>query len=391
MIYPILQKPILEMYYQQVSKISNDAFGLSYIPRLAHIRTFQNILSGIGQAPCRQAVLGAKLPESTICNTINKVCASGMKSVMLAAQAIESNAHRTSTNNPIAMLAGGMECMSNTPHYLPTSRTGINLGNGKIIDGIIHDGLWDPYENVHMGICAEKCATEYNISREDQDHYAIESYKRSSEAIALGIFEDEMVSVEAPKKRGRSEDDPPEMISTDEEPNSVKLEKIPTLRPAFDKNGTVTAGNASSINDGASALVLMNEDQAHAMGLKPLARILSYADAEGPPALFTTAPSNAVPIAVERAGMTLQNIEYHEINEAFSVVALANMMILNLDNTKVNIFGGAVSLGHPIGMSGARIIGTLYQALKRSDATIGCASICNGGGGASAIVLERIN
>lgn len=364
---------------------------LDDIPNIAEAY-FGNVLSaGIGQAPCRQAVLGAKLPESTICNTINKVCASGMKSVMLAAQAIESNAHRTDTNNPIAMLAGGMECMSNTPHYLPTSRTGINLGNGKIIDGIIHDGLWDPYENVHMGICAEKCATEYNISREDQDHYAIESYKRSKEAIDLGIFEDEMVSVEAPKKRGRSKDDPPDMISTDEEPNSVKLEKIPTLRPAFDKNGTVTAGNASSINDGASALVLMNEDQAHAMGLKPLARILSYADAEGPPALFTTAPSNAVPIAVERAGMTLQNIEYHEINEAFSVVALANMMILNLDNTKVNIFGGAVSLGHPIGMSGARIVGTLYQALKRSDATIGCASICNGGGGASAIVLERIN
>lgn len=364
---------------------------LDDIPNIAEAY-FGNVLSaGIGQAPCRQAVLGAKLPESTICNTINKVCASGMKSVMLAAQAIESNVHRTDTNNPIAMLAGGMECMSNTPHYLPTSRTGINLGNGKIIDGIIHDGLWDPYENVHMGICAEKCATEYNISREDQDHYAIESYKRSKEAIDLGIFEDEMVSVEAPKKRGRSKDDPPDMISTDEEPNSVKLEKIPTLRPAFDKNGTVTAGNASSINDGASALVLMNEDQAHAMGLKPLARILSYADAEGPPALFTTAPSNAVPIAVERAGMTLQNIEYHEINEAFSVVALANMMILNLDNTKVNIFGGAVSLGHPIGMSGARIVGTLYQALKRSDATIGCASICNGGGGASAIVLERIN
>ena len=363
----------------------------SFIYRFAHTDISKYSPTGIGQAPCRQAVLGAKLPESTICNTINKVCASGMKSVMLAAQAIESNAHRTDTDNPSAMLAGGMECMSNTPHYLPTSRTGINLGNGKIIDGIIHDGLWDPYENVHMGICAEKCATEYKISREDQDHYAIESYKRSKEAIALGIFEDEMVSVEAPKKRGRSKDDPPDMISTDEEPNSVKLEKIPTLRPAFDKNGTVTAGNASSINDGATALVLMNEDQAHAMGLKPLARILSYADAEGPPALFTTAPSNAVPIAVERAGMTLQNIEYHEINEAFSVVALANMMILNLDNTKVNIFGGAVSLGHPLGMSGARIVGTLYQALKRSDATIGCASICNGGGGASAIVLERIN
>ena len=244
---------------------------------------------------------------------------------------------------------------------------------------------------VHMGICAEKCATEYNISREDQDRYAIESYKRAREAMELDFFNDEIVSVEAPKKRGKNKDNPPDMVDTDEEPDSVKLEKLPTLRSAFKKDGTVTAANASSINDGASALILMDEEQALAMGLKPLARILGYADAEGPPVQFTTAPSSAVPIAVERAGMTLQDVEYHEINEAFSVVALANMMILNLDNAKVNVFGGAVSLGHPIGMSGARIVGSLYQVLKRSDATVGCASICNGGGGASAIVLERLN
>ena len=244
---------------------------------------------------------------------------------------------------------------------------------------------------VHMGICAEKCATEYNISREDQDRYAIESYKRAREAMELGVLNDEIVSVEAPKKRGKNKDDPPDMVDTDEEPDSVKLEKLPTLRSAFKKDGTVTAANASSINDGASALILMDEEQALAMGLKPLARILGYADAEGAPVQFTTAPSSAVPIAVERAGMTLQDVEYHEINEAFSVVALANMMILNLDSAKVNVFGGAVSLGHPIGMSGARIVGSLYQVLKRSDATVGCASICNGGGGASAIVLERLN
>eukprot|EP00985_Skeletonema_marinoi_P017902 scaffold9913_cov136-Skeletonema_marinoi.AAC.1 len=348
-----------------------------------------NVLSaGIGQAPCRQAVLGAGLPESTICTTINKVCASGMKSIMLAAQTIEANVHNTS--DPISILAGGMESMSNTPHYLPTSRTGTSLGHAKLVDGIIHDGLWDPYGDVHMGNCAEKCAAEYNISREDQDRYAIESYNRALDAIESGAFDDEIIPVEGPKKRGKS-NDPPDMISVDEEPTSVKLEKLPKLRTAFQKDGTVTAGNASSINDGASAFIIMGEEQAISMGLTPLARIRSYADAEGAPDQFTTAPASAVPIAVERAGMTLQDIEYHEINEAFSVVAIANSMILNLDMNKVNVLGGAVSLGHPIGMSGARIVGTLYQVLKRSDATVGAASICNGGGGASAIVLERLN
>lgn len=347
---------------------------------------FGNVLSaGIGQAPCRQAVLGAHLHDSIICNTINKVCASGMKSIMLASQTIECNVHGS---KPFAMLAGGMESMSNTPHYLPSSRSGTALGNTALIDGIIHDGLWDPYDNVHMGSCAEKCATEYNISREDQDRYAIESYTRAREAQKAGIFEDEIVSIDGPKKRG---DKPIELISIDEEPNSVSLDKLPTLRTAFEKDGTVTAGNASSINDGAAALIMMSEDNAIAMGITPLARIRGYGDAEGPPVRFTTAPSNAVPIAVNRAGMSLDDIEYHEINEAFSVVALANMMILNLDASRVNVFGGAVALGHPIGMSGARIVGSLYHVLKKNDATIGCASICNGGGGASAIVIERLS
>lgn len=307
---------------------------------------------------------------------------------MLAAQTIENNTHGN-IHTPIAILAGGMESMSNVPHYLPSSRSGTSLGHAKLIDGIIHDGLWDPYDNVHMGTCAEKCAVEYGISREDQDNYAVESYRRAREAMELGIFDDEIAPVEGPKKRGR--EDPPDLMATDEEPNSVNLEKLTTLRAAFEKDGTVTAGNASSINDGASAFLLMNESQALAMGLTPLARIRGYADAEGPPVQFTTAPSKAVPIAVQQAGMELQDVEYHEINEAFSVVSIANSMILNLDITKVNVFGGAVSMGHPIGMSGARIVGSLYQVLKKSGAGVGCASICNGGGGASAIVLERLN
>lgn len=343
---------------------------------------FGNVLSaGIGQAPCRQAVLGAGLHDSIICNTINKVCASGMKTIMLASQTIECNVHDSGSKQPFAMLAGGMESMSNTPHYLPSSRSGSALGNATLLDGIIHDGLWDPYNNVHMGICAEKCASEYNISRDDQDRYAIESYNRAREAQKEGIFDDEIISIDGPKKR----------VSIDEEPNSVSLDKLPTLRTAFEKDGTVTAGNASSINDGAAALILMSEDNAIALGLTPLARIRGYGDVEGPPVRFTTAPSNAVPIAIKRSGMSLNDIEYHEINEAFSVVALANMMILNLDASRVNVFGGAVALGHPIGMSGARIVGSLYHVLKKKDATIGCASICNGGGGASAIVLERLS
>ena len=275
--------------------------------------------------------------------------------------------------------------MSNAPHYL--SRTAPSLGHQQLIDGIIHDGLWDPYDNVHMGNCAEKCASDYGISREDQDRYAAESYRRAREAMEMNVWEDEIVGVEGPKKRTASTD---ELIIKDEEPHSVNLDKLPSLRAAFQKDGTVTAGNASSINDGASALILMEESQAIQMGLNPLARIRGYGDAEGPPVQFTTAPSKAIPIAVERAGMTLNDIDYHEVNEAFSVVSLANSMILNLDHAKVNIYGGAVAIGHPIGMSGARIVGNLYNVLKRSGAGVGCASICNGGGGASAIVLESL-
>ena len=337
--------------------------------------------AGIGQAPARQAVLGAGLPESTIVTTINKVCASGMKSVMLAAQTLQC-----SPGAGGALLAGGMENMSRIPHYLPNSRTGTTLGNAQLVDGVIHDGLWDVYNDQHMGMCAEKCAIDYDFSREEQDAYAIESYKRAQVALAAGVFE-EVVPVSIPQKRGD-----PIVVSQDEEPNSVKLDKLPTLKPAFDrKNGTVTAANASSLNDGAAALVLMTEQAALDMGIKPLARIRGYGDAARNPVDFTVAPSLAVPVALQNAGMTMSDVEYHEINEAFAVVALANMNMLDLDPAKVNVFGGAVALGHPVGMSGARIIGTLYDVLKQKDASIGCASICNGGGGASAIVIERMN
>jgi acetyl-CoA C-acetyltransferase len=342
-----------------------------------------NVVSaGIGQAPCRQAVLGAGLPESTVCTTVNKVCASGMKSVMLGAQTLQCMPSSDSS----AILTGGMESMSNVPHYLPNSRTGTTLGNATLIDGVVHDGLWDPYNNQHMGMCAEKCAADYEFSREDQDTYSVESYRRAQEAVDSGVFT-EVVPVEVPQRRGD-----PIVISKDEEPHSVNLEKLPALKPAFDrKNGSVTAANASSLNDGAAALVLMTEQNALDMGITPLARIRGYGDAERNPVDFTVAPSLAVPVALEHAGMHLSDVDYHEVNEAFAVVALANMKLLGLDPERVNVFGGAVALGHPIGMSGARIIGTLYNVLKQKDATIGCASICNGGGGASAIVIERLN
>lgn len=347
-----------------------------------------NVVSaGIGQAPARQAVLGAGLPESTICTTINKVCASGMKSVMLAAQTLQcSAASGDGAAATAAMLAGGMESMSNVPHYLSKSRSGTTLGHVTLLDGVIHDGLWDVYNNQHMGMCAEKCATDYGFSREDQDAYAQESYQRAQQAVTSGVFE-EVVEVTIPQRRGGD----PIVVTQDEEPHAVNMTKMPTLRPAFDKSGTVTAANASSLNDGAAALVLMTEQAALDMGIKPLARILGYGDAARSPVDFTTAPSLAVPVALEHAGVSLVDVDYHEINEAFAVVALANMKLLNLDPSTVNVFGGAVALGHPIGMSGARIIGTLYNVLKQKDATIGCASICNGGGGASAIVIERMN
>jgi acetyl-CoA C-acetyltransferase len=303
-----------------------------------------------------------------------------MKSVMLACQTLMS-----SSQPKFAMLAGGMESMSNIPHYLPNSRSGILLGHAKILDGVIHDGLWDCYSNQHMGMCGEKCAQQYKFSREDQDAYALESYRRAVKAITNGLFE-EIVSVHVPQRRGN-----PLVFNEDEEPSALILDKFPSLRPAFDKNGTLTAANSSSLSDGAIAMVITTEDYANEMGIQPLARIRGFGDAEKAPIDFTTAPSFAVPVALENAGLKYSDIEYHEINEAFSVVALANMRLMGLNHDKVNLLGGAVALGHPIGMSGARIIGTLYNVLKHKDATIGCASICNGGGGASAIVIERMN
>jgi acetyl-CoA C-acetyltransferase len=357
--------------------------ALSKLPSDVSIREayLGNVVSaGIGQAPARQAVLGADLPESTVVTTVNKVCASGMKSVMLASQTLQCAPQGG------ALLAGGMESMSNIPHYLPNSRTGTTLGNAQLVDGCIHDGLWDCYNDQHMGMCAEKCAIDYDFTREEQDAYAIESYRRAQEALKAKVFE-EVVPVSIPQRRGD-----PVVVSEDEEPNSVKLDKLPSLKPAFDrKKGTVTAANASSLNDGAAALVLMTEQAAIDMGIKPLARILGFGDAARNPVDFTVAPSLAVPVALKNAGVEMSDVDYHEINEAFAVVALANMVLLDLDASKVNVFGGAVALGHPIGMSGARIIGTLYDVLKQKNASVGCASICNGGGGASAIVIERMN
>jgi acetyl-CoA C-acetyltransferase len=345
-----------------------------------------NVISaGMGQAPCRQTVLGAGLPVTTICTTINKVCASGMKSVMLAAQTLQA----TNTKTPgFAMLAGGFESMSNIPHYLQKAREGFVLGHSQITDGLIFDGLWDIYNEQHMGMCGEMCAKEYGFTRQDQDAYAAESYRRAIAAVNAGVFE-EVVPVEVPPKQ---EGGKPSIVDKDEEPSvALNLEKMAALKPAFiHEDGTVTAANASSLNDGAAALILMTEDDASARGIVPLARIRGYGDAACSPLEFTTAPSLAVPVALANAGLQLSDIDYHEINEAFAVVALANMQLLNLHHDRVNVFGGAVALGHPIGMSGARIIGTLYDVLKNKGGTIGCASICNGGGGASAIVIERL-
>ncbi|CAM9914325.1 unnamed protein product [Ascophyllum nodosum] len=340
-----------------------------------------NVVSaGVGQAPAKQAAIYAGLPESVPCTTVNKVCASGMKAVMLAAQSI-SLGHRQ------VMAAGGFESMSNTPYYLPKARTGLRLGHGSVLDGIIHDGLWDVYNDHHMGICAEKCSEKYGIGREAQDAHAAESYKRAASAWEEGKFRDETVAVEVASRKG-----PATIIDRDEEYTNVDLENLSALRPAFQREGgTVTPANSSSINDGAAALVLMSSASAKELGAKPLARIMGYADAARAPVEFTVAPSDAVPLALERAGVSMHDVDFHEINEAFSVVALANMQILGLDPAKVNVNGGAVALGHPIGSSGARIMCSLYNVLKQNDGAIGCASICNGGGGASAIVIERLS
>jgi acetyl-CoA C-acetyltransferase len=334
------------------------------------------VQAGVGQAPARQAARFAGLPDNVPCTTVNKVCASGMKAVMQGAQAIM-------TGDAEIVVAGGMENMSLIPHYVHL-RNGVKFGPTTMVDGMQKDGLTDAYDNNAMGVCADLCATEYKISREEQDAFAIQSYERSAKAWSAGKFNNEIVPVEIPQRRGE-----PIIFSQDEEYTNVKLDKIPALNAVFTKDGTVTAANASTINDGAAALVLMSEEKALAMGLKPLAYIKSYADAEQEPKWFTTSPAKALPKALDKAGITISDVDYFEFNEAFAVVGLANSKILSLDNNKVNVNGGAVSLGHPLGCSGARIIVTLINVLEQNNAKVGAAAICNGGGGASAIVIER--
>lgn len=337
-----------------------------------------NVLSAnLGQAPATQATKFAGLPDIPA-TTINKVCASGTKAIMLAAQSIALG------QNDI-VIAGGMESMSNVPYYLDKARNGYRLGDGKIIDGLVKDGLWDVYNDYHMGSAAELCASECKISREDQDAYAIESYKRSQVAQTAGKFKNEIASVEIKDRKGEIN-----LISDDEEVNSVKFDKIPSLKAVFKKDGTVTAANASTLNDGAAALLLMSKEKAEELGLKPLARIISYADAQQAPEWFTTTPSKAIPIALQRAGLKTEDVDFFEINEAFSVVSIANNQLLKLDPSKVNVNGGAVSMGHPLGASGARIVVTLINVLQQNNAKIGLAAICNGGGGASALIIENL-
>ena len=346
-------------------------------PKLVDEVLMGNVVqAGNGQAPARQAALYAGLSESVACTTVNKVCASGMKAVMQGAQAIMAG-------DAEIVVAGGMENMSLIPHYVHL-RNGVKFGPTSLVDGMQKDGLTDAYDNNAMGVCADLCATEYNITREAQDNFAIQSYERSAAAWEAGKFDTEIVPVEVPQRRGDAI-----VVSKDEEYTNVKLDKIPSLAAVFTKEGTVTAANASTINDGAAALVLMSEEKAQSLGLTPLAYIKSYADAAQEPKWFTTAPAKALPKALDKAGISISDVDFFEFNEAFSVVGLANAQILGLDNDKINVNGGAVSLGHPLGCSGARIIVTLISVLNQNNAKIGAAAICNGGGGASAIVIER--
>lgn len=333
--------------------------------------------ANLGQAPARQAAKFAGLPDNVNCTTVNKVCASGMKAISLAAQSIM-------LGDAEVVIAGGMESMSNVPFYLESNRWGAKYGNGVVVDGLAKDGLTDVYGSVPMGNCAETCAAEHKFSREDQDNFAIESYKRSAAAWAAGKFKDEVIPVTIKTRKGDV------VVSEDEEYKNVNFDKIPGLKPVFKKEGTVTAANASTMNDGAAALVLMSKEKADSLGLKPIAKIIGYADAEQNPEWFTTAPSLAVPKAVEKAGLKMSDVDYYELNEAFAVVGLANIKIMNLDASKVNVNGGAVSLGHPLGCSGARIIVTLINVLKQNNAKNGAAGICNGGGGASAMVIQNM-
>ncbi|WP_448698474.1 acetyl-CoA C-acyltransferase [Mucilaginibacter sp. AW1-3] len=337
-----------------------------------------NVLSAnLGQAPATQAAKFAGLPDMPT-TTINKVCASGAKAIMLAAQSIALG------QNDV-VIAGGMESMSNVPYYLDKARTGYGLGNGQITDGLIKDGLWDVYNDFHMGSAAELCAIECHVSREDQDAYAIESYNRALKAQSENRFADEITPVEVKDKKGNIT-----TVTDDEDPKAVKFDKIPTLKPVFKKEGTVTAANASALNDGAAALILMSKQKAEELGIKPLARVVAYADTQQEPERFTTAPSKAVPLAIHRAGLKNEDVDYFEINEAFSVVSIANNQLMKLDPARVNVNGGAVALGHPLGASGARIVVTLLSVLQQNKGKYGVAGICNGGGGASAIVIENL-
>lgn len=334
--------------------------------------------ANLGQAPARQAALEAGIPNTVPCTTVNKVCSSGAKSIMFAAQAIM-------LGQKDIIVAGGMENMSAVPYYVPKARYGYKYGDAKLIDGLSKDGLLDVYDQVAMGLFADRTAEKYDISREAQDNFAIESYKRSATATESGIFKNEIVPVAVPQRRGE-----PILVGEDEEYKRVKFEKIPTLRPAFSKDGTVTAANASTINDGASALVIASAKAVKKYKLKPIAKILSFADAAQEPAWFTTAPTKAAPLAIKLAGLKKKDIDFYEVNEAFSVVTLAFNKVMRVKADKVNIHGGAVSLGHPLGASGARIVTTLTNVLQTKDAKIGCAAICNGGGGASSLILEKI-
>ena len=337
-----------------------------------------NVMSAnLGQAPARQAAMFAGLDQDVPCTTVNKVCASGMKAIAMAAQSIKAG------DNEV-VVAGGMENMSSVPHYMQ-ARNGVKLGNINMIDGMVKDGLTDVYNDTHMGICADMCAKEYGFSREDQDNFAIDSYKKSAAAWEAGKFNDEIVPVEVPQRRGDAV-----IVNKDEEYSNVRMDKIPTLRPAFQKDGTVTAANASTLNDGASALILASGEAVKKYGLTPLAKVTSYADAAQAPEWFTTAPSKAIPIALGKAGLATTDVDYWELNEAFSVVGLANTKELGLDPAKVDVNGGAVSLGHPLGNSGSRIIVTLINVSKQNNGKFGGAGICNGGGGASAMIIENI-
>jgi acetyl-CoA C-acetyltransferase len=337
------------------------------------------IQSNLGQAPARQAAKFAGLPNEVACTTVNKVCASGMKAISQAAQSIL-------LGDADIVVAGGMESMSNVPFYVDSMRWGNKYGNNTLIDGLAKDGLTDVFDGKAMGNAADFCARECNVSREEQDAFAVESYKRSQAAWEAGKFDNEIIAVEIPQRKGD-----PVIVNKDEEPYNVKFDKIPGLRPAFDKAGTVTAANASTMNDGAAAVVLMSKEKAEELGLKPIAKILAYADAEQAPEWFTTTPSLAVPKAVNKAGLKMEDIEYWELNEAFAVVGIENSRRMKLDPSKVNVHGGAVSIGHPLGCSGARIIVTLINVLKANNAKYGAAGICNGGGGASAMVIENMN